>query len=128
MDKLSYKIKVLVLIGVATLTGMSSCNNYLDVVPDDGLATIETAFNLRSTAIRYLGTCYSYMTGEGASGSDPAFWEGMNSGILSAGQSVTKLPVYRLPCFRSQGVCRVQARFIPTTGPPCTRVSVAVTF
>ena len=76
MDKLSYKIKVLILIGVATLIGMSSCNNYLDVVPDDGLATIETAFNLRSTAKRYLGTCYSYMTREGASGSDPALLGG----------------------------------------------------
>lgn len=54
----------------------SSCNDYLDVVPNDGLATIETAFNLRSTAIRYLATCYSYMTEEGTSGYDPALLGG----------------------------------------------------
>lgn len=76
MYKLSYKIKVLVLTGVVTLTSMSSCSEYLDVVPDDGLATIETAFNLRSTAKRYLGTCYSFMTEEGTSGYDPALLGG----------------------------------------------------
>ena len=40
------------------------------------MATIEMAFNLRSTAIRYLGTCYSYMTEEGTSGYDPALLGG----------------------------------------------------
>jgi len=54
----------------ATLFGVPACNKYLDVVPNDGIATVETAFNLRSTAIRYLGTCYSYMTLEGVPGSD----------------------------------------------------------
>ena len=61
------------LAGAATLF---SCNKYLDVVPDDGIATIETAFNLRSTAIRYLGTCYSYMTKEGVPASDYAMLTG----------------------------------------------------
>ena len=42
-----------------------SCNKYLDVVPDDGVARIDMAFNLRSSAIRYLGTCYSYMPVDG---------------------------------------------------------------
>lgn len=55
---------------LATLSGALGCNKFLNVVPDDGLATMETAFNLRSTAIRYLATCYSYMTGEGAPGTD----------------------------------------------------------
>ncbi len=76
MYKLIYKFKVLVFTGVLTITGMSSCSDYLDVVPDDGLATIETAFNLRSTAKRYLATCYSYMTEEGTSGYDPALLGG----------------------------------------------------
>lgn len=57
---------------MALFIGLTACNDYLNVVPNDGLATIESAFNLRSTAIRYLGTCYSYMTEEGAAGSDPA--------------------------------------------------------
>lgn len=60
----------------ATLFGATCCNKYLDVVPDDGLATIETAFNLRSTAIRYLATCYSYMPNDGIPGGDPAMLGG----------------------------------------------------
>ena len=60
----------------ASLLGVSACNKYLDVVPDDGLASIETAFNLRSTAIRYLATCYSYMTLDGMPGSDAAMMTG----------------------------------------------------
>lgn len=88
MYKLLYKIKVLVLTGIVTLTGMSSCSEYLDVVPNDGLATIETAFNLRSTAKRYLGTCYSFMTEEGTSGYDPALLGGDELWDL-VGRSVT---------------------------------------
>lgn len=49
-----------------------SCNKFLDVVPDDGLASIEKAFNLRSTAIRYLATCYSFLPNDGVPGGDPA--------------------------------------------------------
>lgn len=76
MHKLLNNIRKIVLTGITVLMMTTSCNDYLDVVPNDGLATIETAFNMRSTAIRYLGTCYSYMTGEGASGSDPALLGG----------------------------------------------------
>lgn len=43
----------------------SACSDYLDIVPDDGLATLETAFAMRSTAIRYLYTCYGFLTSEG---------------------------------------------------------------
>ncbi|MDD6506495.1 MAG: RagB/SusD family nutrient uptake outer membrane protein [Prevotellaceae bacterium] len=66
------KIKHIVMGGVLAVFGLTSCGDYLDVVPDDGNADLESAFHLRSTAIRYLSTCYGYMTGEGASGSDPA--------------------------------------------------------
>lgn len=45
---------------VALLVFLGACNKYLDVVPDN-IATIESAFTLRSTAERYLFTCYSYM-------------------------------------------------------------------
>lgn len=67
MRKITDRI-ILAVVSAVSICGMVSCNKFLNVVPDDGLATIETAFNLRSTAIRYLGTCYSYMTSEGAPG------------------------------------------------------------
>jgi starch-binding outer membrane protein, SusD/RagB family len=56
----------------ALLLASTGCNKFLNVVPNDGLPSVETAFNLRSSAIRYLGTCYSYMTLNGAIASDPA--------------------------------------------------------
>src|SRR3546814_11349102 len=40
-------------------TLLSSCN-YLDVVPDN-VATIDYAFNMRSSAETYLFTCYSWL-------------------------------------------------------------------
>lgn len=61
---------------LSALAGVSGCNKFLDVVPDDGLATIEMAFNLRSSAIHYLATCYSYMTNEGIPGGDSAMLTG----------------------------------------------------
>jgi len=39
--------------------GFVSCDDYLDLVPDD-VATIESAFTTRATAERYLYTCYSF--------------------------------------------------------------------
>lgn len=51
------KKALLILILCATSV---SCKDYLDVVPDN-VATIEYAFRLRSTAERYLFTCYSFM-------------------------------------------------------------------
>ena len=58
------------------LTLAGSCNKFLDVVPNDGIATLYMAFNLRSTAERYLGTCYSYMPIEGNVIHDPAMLTG----------------------------------------------------
>lgn len=43
---------------------LSSCSSYLDVVPDS-VATIDYAFTLRSSAEKYLFTCYSYMPRNG---------------------------------------------------------------
>ncbi len=60
------------LAAAALMLGTAGCNSFLDVVPDDGLPSIETAFNLRSSAIKYLATCYSYMTLDGSMGNDPA--------------------------------------------------------
>ena len=52
---------------------MSSCT-FLDIVPDN-VATIEYAFRLRSTAERYLATCYSYLPdlGEPTNGNPAMF-------------------------------------------------------
>lgn len=65
MKKALIKIFSIVAISSVAIGGVSSCNKFLDVVPDDGIATIEMTFNLRSTAIRYLATCYSYMPIDG---------------------------------------------------------------
>lgn len=39
---------------------MSSCSDYLDIVPDN-IATIDIVFNNRATAEQFLSTCYSYV-------------------------------------------------------------------
>lgn len=62
------KNSAIILASAAALFGAGGCNKFLDVVPDDGLATIETSFNLRESALKYLATCYAYMTHEGAPG------------------------------------------------------------
>ena len=59
-NKISTGLAALAIIG-----GISGCNKFLNVVPDDGIATLDMAFNLRSSALRYLYTCYSYMPIEG---------------------------------------------------------------
>ncbi|MGK6353353.1 RagB/SusD family nutrient uptake outer membrane protein [Parapedobacter sp. DT-150] len=64
------KIKIAFFIGFAIL---SSCNSYLDVVPDN-IATIDYAFNLRSSAERFLFTCYSYMPDNGHFNTNPGFF------------------------------------------------------
>lgn len=59
-----------VLITIACLFTAPGCNKYLDIVPDDGMATLESAFTMRSTAIRYLYTCYGFLTSDGNLDSD----------------------------------------------------------
>lgn len=48
-----------------------SCKKFLDIVPDN-VATIDYAFRLRSTAERFLFTCYSYMPALGNFDGNPA--------------------------------------------------------
>lgn len=55
---------------------VTSCEKYLDIVPDDGLATLESAFSMRSTAIRYLYTCYGFLTSEGNLDGDHGYMTG----------------------------------------------------
>ncbi len=91
-------IKLLVASG---LLFFQSCN-YLDVVPDN-VATIDNAFTMRSEAIKYLATCYSYLPPDGDPTRNPAylagdeFWldyptlsiDGTNWNIARGNQNVT---------------------------------------
>lgn len=52
------------------LLGFLSGCNYLDIVPDN-LPTLEMAFNNKSSAERYLFTCYSFVPEHGKIGTDP---------------------------------------------------------
>lgn len=69
-----FKKSIPAVISAMCLFGTVGCNKFLDVVPDDGIATVEMAFNIRAKAITYLATCYSYMTGEGDPLNDPGMF------------------------------------------------------
>ncbi|HMI02166.1 MAG TPA: RagB/SusD family nutrient uptake outer membrane protein [Pedobacter sp.] len=56
---------------VVVLTMISSCKKFLDVVPDN-VATIDNAFTMRSQAMKFLFTCYSFMPKSGQLFDDPA--------------------------------------------------------
>ena len=64
MKKIKY-ISRLVLLLIIT-----SCSDYLNVVPD-GVADLEMMFNNRTSAERYLTTCYSYIPLFGAQRDNP---------------------------------------------------------
>ena len=49
----------------------SSCNKYLDVIPDN-IPTIDNAFTLRNTAEQYLFTCYSFLPDDADMNVNPA--------------------------------------------------------
>ncbi|MCY4217280.1 MAG: RagB/SusD family nutrient uptake outer membrane protein [Flavobacteriaceae bacterium] len=66
------KYKLVILIGFFYLI---SCEEYLDVVPDN-VTTIEDLFYNRSSAERYLATCYSFLPDAGSRLSDPAILSG----------------------------------------------------
>ncbi len=66
-----------IVLALAVPVALSSCNSYLDIVPDDGIATLDMAFNMRSQAIKYLGSCYQYMRGVTAGDLD---YEGFSAG------------------------------------------------
>lgn len=53
----------------------SSCNDYLDVVPDN-IATIDYAFYDRTGAEKFLFTCYSYLPNLGSPAGDPSIMGG----------------------------------------------------
>jgi len=53
------------------LAVLSSCKKFLDVVPDN-VATIDNAFTMRTQAMKFLFTCYSFMPKNGQLADDPA--------------------------------------------------------
>lgn len=62
--------KILTLTVLVLLGALSSCKEYLDVVPDN-VATIDNAFANRHEAEKFLFTCYSYLPRNGDLGDDP---------------------------------------------------------
>lgn len=58
-----------------SLAALGSCKKFLDIVPDD-VATIENAFTMRTTAMQYLYTCYSYMPQQSSPSNNPGFVAG----------------------------------------------------
>lgn len=60
---------------LAGLTGLPSCEKFIDVVPDN-VATIDNAFSIRTEAEKYLFTCYSWLPSEGNYNNNPAFGAG----------------------------------------------------
>ena len=81
--KTTYRTILTILASLLLLSGVSSCNKYLDIVPDDGIATVDMSFNMRSTAIKWLYSCYSFMPYDGNFDGDPSllggdeFWSSM---------------------------------------------------
>ena len=65
--------KIHILLLAASLS-LGSCNNYLDIIPDN-IATIDNAFTMRTEAEKFLFTCYSYRPAIGTK-EDPAMFGG----------------------------------------------------
>lgn len=61
---------------IGALILCNACSDFLNIVPEDGLATIETAFENRANAERYLYTCYAYMPRNGNLANDPGILAG----------------------------------------------------
>lgn len=55
--------------------GMTSCSDYLDIVPDN-IATIDKSFETRNSTEGYLFTCFSYLPNPLDPGSNPALFGG----------------------------------------------------
>jgi hypothetical protein len=70
--KLLYKY---VILSVFLVPGLTSCTDFLDVVPDN-VATIENAFSDRYTSEKYLYTCYSFLPNYGSAWDNPTLLGG----------------------------------------------------
>lgn len=63
--------KIQLLILNCLIIVLSSCDSFLDIVPDD-IATIDNAFTMRAQAEKYLFTCYYYLPAHGLLEANPA--------------------------------------------------------
>lgn len=68
-------MKSKILIILIFLGTFNACSDYLDVVPDN-MATLDIAFNNRTSAERYLTTCYSYVPKYGEQRANPGLTAG----------------------------------------------------
>ncbi|WP_300597439.1 RagB/SusD family nutrient uptake outer membrane protein [Niabella sp.] len=66
------KITAVLLILISTLP---ACKKFLNVVPDS-IPTIESAFTLRTSAERYLFSCFAYLPNDASFNDNPAFNSG----------------------------------------------------
>ncbi|MFA5848966.1 MAG: RagB/SusD family nutrient uptake outer membrane protein [Bacteroidales bacterium] len=60
---------------LAALMSVSSCDKFLDIVPDR-IATIESAFTMEVKAKQFLFTCYSYLPDAASLSNNPAWFAG----------------------------------------------------
>ena len=67
---MKYLKKIVLLLSIISVI---SCNSYLDVVPDN-VPSLEYAFRMRTTAERYLATCYSYLPDFGDKYDNPGLY------------------------------------------------------
>jgi hypothetical protein len=78
---------------IVLLTICSSCKKYLDIVPDN-IPTIENAFTMRTSAERFLFTCYAYMPQQSSLTANPAFTAGdefwLHNDYTTTGYSIAR--------------------------------------
>lgn len=86
--------KIIVTLAVVVTAFVSSCSDYLDIVPDN-VATLDHAFTDKVSAERFLATIYSYMPRIGDPQADP--------GLLASDEFGTVENSWNLPSFHYHG-------------------------
>ena len=74
--------KILCLLGLGISVLGTSCNEFLDIVPDN-VETIDHAFNLLVEAEKYLFTCYSYLPRSGEPSGNVGLFAGVEFCLVS---------------------------------------------
>lgn len=93
-------MKIKNIIYLLAITCLSSCSDYLDVIPDN-IATIDYAFADQISAERYLFTCYHNLPAHTDVNNNPAFMAGgeyacLNSGYIYQSNGDKIIPPYRI--------------------------------
>ncbi len=71
---MNMKNKIILLVSI--IISFSSCESWLDLVPEKDIETVESAFEKRATALEFLRGCYVYHNYIGSCTSDPAITGG----------------------------------------------------